>query len=620
MKRLNLFTIISLFIFTSLIIFIPTESSAEIVSPTGRENYHGYFDNNIYGDNEWTAEVVNGGIEISDKGIAEGTVLAPGDGSSSARAREFILRVYAWLNNPRDPSQPEDIYNQNKTAAQFIVLTMMGKKAGTPRSEANSLYNSWSAKVLEYAQNERINFNVQRNSRTDWNSTYQRTYADPCLLTNNYSEYIRLGCNTRAPDYSLGFLKGGYDDITMYWGTVDAGYSIVFYHPDGSVYEIRKACVNPVGQLAPFRDIEIGPPTLVIDAPNHEKGSGDKTVKYKLNLNGRALYCGGLSPTFNVTINTKIFGAPRPTRTIILKNCHPYNEVLLGSDIINEGVLNDRPIGSSNPIELVITLPNGTPFRSDRNITIFSAPFVLFNGNDVRACPADIENARFVFKPGSEERGSRNWLGSFWGTPGSLVNNSSLGWSKGLNTFNKDTTPQVNHLKSIGISCDGFDDSGLTGNQEITASNYTGINSVQAANVLISGNLTTTYPNKFTDNPPVYKIKANNVYISEDVSDLQGVIIEARNVYTCSKRGEYQKVSNDELDNRCTKNRLTLVGTVNAQNIELMRTAGTRYLSDGGASQAAEVFLYPAYFFFTNVGGSSGEGRIQSYSQAPPRL
>ena len=601
MKRINLIAIIFMFIFTSIIIYMPADSKAQTISPTGRNEYYGYFENNFYGRYQYTADLVNGGIEISANGIAEGTVLAPGDGSSSARAREFILRVYAWLYNPRDPKQPEAIYNQNKTAAQFIVLTMMGKSGGTSRSEVNSLFNAWSAKVLEYAQNERINFDVYNGNRNGWNSTYQRTYVS-------------------FANKSLGFQPGGFDDVTMYQGTIASGFSIVFYHPNGSVYEIRKACVNPVGQLAAFPNTEIGPPTLVIDAPNHEKGSGDKTVNYKLNLNGRALYCGGLSPTFNVTINTKIFGAPKPARTIILNNCQAYNEVLLGSDIINEGVLNDRLIGSNNPIELVIILPDGRQYNQVRNINIFSAPFVLFNGNDVRACPADIDNARFVFKPGYEERGSRNWLGSFWGTSGLLENNSSQGWSKGLNTFNKDTNPKVNHLKSSGISCDGFDGSGLTGNQEIAArTNYTGINSVQAENVLISGNLTTTYPNKFTDNPPVYKIKANNVYISEDVSDLQGVIIEAKNVYTCSERGKYQKVSNDELDNRCTK-KLIVVGTVNAQKIELMRTAGTRYLSDGGASQAAEVFLYPAYFFFTNVGGSSGEGRIQSYSQAPPRL
>ena len=56
-----------------------------------------------------------------------------------------------------------------------------------------------------------------------------------------------------------------------------------------------------------------------------------------------------------------------------------------------------------------------------------------------------------------------------------------------------------------------------------------------------------------------------------------------------------------------------------------MRSTGTRYKSDGTGSQSvvgalgqpAEVIVYPAYFYFTNVGGSSGstKGSIDSYSQ-----
>lgn len=99
---------------------------------------------------------------------------------------------------------------QQRNAASFIVLTMLGYPPRTPADTACGVYGAWANRVREYNNRGLINFN------------------------ENFS-YVY---NTRIQRSTL--------DVAWY-GASDTRLSIVFRAPDGSViYAIKKDCGNPV--------------------------------------------------------------------------------------------------------------------------------------------------------------------------------------------------------------------------------------------------------------------------------------------------------------------------------------------------------------------------------------
>lgn len=791
-SRKTLYSVICIIMIVFFVVFIFTQTVLAANHPgTGRAEYHGYFENKSFGANNCTGAVVNGGISISEKGIdpAVGTT-GSGNKSGEHRAYEFILKITFW----RDETFGKNA--QNKTAAEYIILTMMGKKGGTPRNEAyGALYNDWVNRVLYYGKNNRINFDEPNLlSRTGWNSYYQSNWnCNPYQFSN----YV-------------------YDDIAMHYGRIDPGPSIVFLDKNNNrQYEIRKDCVNPVGDLNPldkdetsanldmWSSVRVGgstPPekgvteayidyknttdyvwfrnvvnttnlvnvaddkafrfgtrlinsdlnfdwtkspethdsvlseryarvnnpslyyatgkpntlndsytkfkinykagavatdyigkqicreiyvsekpkwliggttskacvTIKGDALNlnlditdvsHEKGTGEKTVSYKL-LRGGNAFCSEAIPigaTTYIEAEKKLFdGSYESLGEKEIKNCEPITaDIIFGTDTLTN--LDTKTIGDANNkismrvkvkaylapwLRVRVNLVPERPWSDPRveNISIYEAPFVIFNGNDVRACPtADFKN-RFVFNKDDSKKGSRSWLASLWGT-GATLSSNSAGWSDGINTNNDNNI--LNNIKAKGIDCgEAVSYTGDPVGIPATDLGTNGQKTTTAKKVYINGDITSTAPSAPTSTPPKYEINAEDVYISQDVKLLQGVIINATNVYTCATRNGASgdtKIGKGVWHTECT-NPLRIEGSINAQNLYLMRSVGTRYKSDGGGAQVgitasgprsdplaqpAEVIVYPAYFYFTNVGASgagSTKGSIDSYSQAPPRL
>lgn len=596
-----------IFSLSIFIIYLPRDTQAQSgLTPIGRAKWYGYFNN----------KEQRSGLDVVPKEQVGPDLINPivirGSGTDIQKADDFINIINIWANLSDIDGVNDRLDTQKRTAAQFIVSTMLGKTLSNdiPLNNLNRLsaygqdFENWKKIIYYYAQNGLIEFDFQYSiGRKGWNSYYQPSY----------------------------------NDVAMYWDKkIDSGSSIVFKDPNNrsrTLYEIRKECANPLGDLRPLTPpiVSDNIPSLVIDRSDYEKGSGNRIIKYTMKGNNKILYCSGLFPQYDLRVEKTVYGN-KFTETVKLQSCKAEGDVYLGTAELPTNI-DDKPIGNSEPLSLRVTFPDGRSFDSQKVFSIFEAPWVLFNGNDVRSCPADINNSRFLFKPNFGNHGSRNWLASLWKTEGAtFTNNSSAGWSTGLNTYNNASDPTLstlNALKTTGIECDTFDSSGLiTGStEEISEASFSGLNEKVADKILIKNSIEPNLtPTSFTTNPPIYKIRANDVFIHKDVQYIRGVLIEAKNIYTCSD--SYNIVKQSEWHLTCNKP-LRIDGSLNAQNLYLMRVTGSRYLTpDGGGSQAdsnkgrpAEVITYPAYFFFTNIGGAvSSGGQIQSYSQAPPRL
>jgi hypothetical protein len=169
----------------------------------GRRAYCGYF-NNQYDDGTNPF----GGFVFA---IANGQSLAiPNSIDTKA---SFINFIHSYLVG----GNAED-----KTGAEFVILTMLGKTGGTPRADAAADYNTWAAGI---------------NAATiDWH--YLSPF--PCTILNSF------------------YQKGGSNDDAYFQGgpgcgpgaTVD---SIAFKNSSGTIlYVIKRLCGNPIGVPKPL--------------------------------------------------------------------------------------------------------------------------------------------------------------------------------------------------------------------------------------------------------------------------------------------------------------------------------------------------------------------------------
>lgn len=375
--------------------------------------------------------------------------------------------------------------------------------------------------------------------------------------------------------------------------------------------------------------------TMDVDVNDYEKySSTSHSLTFKLNGSDRPIFCSegwavgaDIPMSFEYALDSRT-GAYSSLGTKVIKNCTPVSNILIGTGSIPASTLDSKTIGVNNVVNVYLRarLPDRTIEAEPKPFRVYEAPFVMFNGNDIRSCVNDVDKSRFVFMPNNPANGSKNILASLWKS-GYVNNPASLGWSPGINSYvnDIDSTTDYNKLKSSGISCVSSP-SGLTGAASTVSGSYNESRSITADKIYISGNLT---PSRDTDlltsNPLYYEINAIEIFIGKDVELLQGVILNAQTIYTCST-GISQPVDALQWHRDCNKP-LRIEGSVNAKDLKLMRSLGTRYKSDSSANQSglekdrkpAEVITYPSYFYFTNI-GSSGRGEIQSYSQAPPRL
>jgi hypothetical protein len=126
------------------------------------------------------------------------------------------------------------------TEAQFVILTMIGRGPGAPKSVSAAQLADWESRVRTYANlSENGTTSTGTNGRIDWNV------------------FTHWPCGTRNTYYQTG-----PDDIAAYQD--DAGNSnceipsatdphIYFRNSSGGIiYAIRRPCMNPIGAIGPL--------------------------------------------------------------------------------------------------------------------------------------------------------------------------------------------------------------------------------------------------------------------------------------------------------------------------------------------------------------------------------
>jgi hypothetical protein len=145
--------------------------------------------------------------------------------------------------------------------------------------------------------------------------------------------------------------------------------------------------------------------------------------------------------------------------------------------------------------------------------------------------------------------------------------------------------------------------------------------------VIINSNI--TYPASWTvdDQPLVQIVAKGNIYIDNDVTQLDGVYIAQRNgsgggvIYTCANGAA--AIATNALAGSCS-NKLTVNGSFVAYQVQFLRAAGS--LAQGSAaetsasSKAAEVFNYNPAAWMVYPPGQTNTTEYDSITSLPPIL
>lgn len=179
----------------------------------GRSSYHGYFDDNPYGEHEYGDDVLP-----SDPS----TSMAIPDFSNTADPDDQFIIFLKSANNWRGENPYAS--QQQVTGSAFIVNTMLGRNGpGNGKNISDIDWQTLTDLLDSYQKKGNIKWNKDSGPR-DINSYYQK--------------------------------KGGsgYDDDAFY-GSWTSGESIYIKNDDGSVaYILLRACANPTGQFDNLKD------------------------------------------------------------------------------------------------------------------------------------------------------------------------------------------------------------------------------------------------------------------------------------------------------------------------------------------------------------------------------
>jgi hypothetical protein len=178
-----------------------------------------------FGRQKWCGYFSNGGFN-SGKDVRVGGV--PG---SVNTAQTLIALIEGDLNSGN---------TQRRTAAQFIILNMIGNNGGVPRSVSAAQLQDWKDRVTSYASaSQNGSQSVGPNGRIDW-FVSQHT---PCNIVNTYYQTAQ---NDVAP-----FLDTPGNSSCSVPGS--QSNFIIFRDASGNVlYQIRRICMNPMGTLKPL--------------------------------------------------------------------------------------------------------------------------------------------------------------------------------------------------------------------------------------------------------------------------------------------------------------------------------------------------------------------------------
>ena len=218
--------------------FAPTKAeAASCGGPNiafGRQRWCGYFGNGID----------QNGNSVISSGIPASVDTTP----------EFIALVKGWLNSG-------DAWQT--TGAQFLILTMIGRAPGAPKSVSAAELVKWEQSVGSYADlSTSGGISYGTNGRIDWNVSdykpcdyFNGTYSG--VAFNNFAAintYYQKGDGVGLDDVAAYFDTDCYTTYLQPWQAPNPSAVkhdfIYFRDTSGNViYRVRRLCANPIGQL-----------------------------------------------------------------------------------------------------------------------------------------------------------------------------------------------------------------------------------------------------------------------------------------------------------------------------------------------------------------------------------
>ncbi|HEU4914129.1 MAG TPA: hypothetical protein VFT16_01860 [Candidatus Saccharimonadales bacterium] len=528
------------------------------------------------------------------------------------------------------------------TGAQFVILTMIGRAAGTPKSVSAAQLADWEARVRTYANiSENGTTSYGNNGRIDWNA-----YAHwPCGTRNTFYQDDRDDVAPYLEDPSNGTCENG--------SVMDA--HIYFRNASGGIiYVIRRACMNPLGAIGPL-------------SPNPEPNFNLNPI-INATVNGAA----GTSAQVGDTVSFSYVVSNTGTTASDNTACSTYRNTYTGYRAANPtpspggaagpnpGCPRDFGVGSTTVAteSFVVTTANQTHCRSlfvnpatwgggqrgrEVCVIIASQPYLKVFGGDISAggglesggtCTNNANaaviswnkraagayagaGAQYAVVAMDTITDFSSALGNAGGAPkpaGLSLANTTTNVASGNFGGNFDaancianywgrkpatTKPMVANVSTMTTGAYAG-----TGNVTLAGGN---VNPGQRISVYIDGNLyltgNITYPGSWSaSNMPLLDVVVRgNIYISGAVTRMDGVFISQRNastggtIYTCASGFSAPTLTAGAFYNSCT-NKLTVNGAFIANSVEFLRTAGTLQQSNAGETTAA-----------TGTGNNAGE-------------
>lgn len=586
----------------------------------GRGCWDGYF-TDVDDADKGGVNVIEGGIYIGDNDKAA-----------------FINRVKGELGGTL----------QNRTGAQFIILTMLGYPAGSDRNQANN------AAVLADWENRIMSPNVYMQvSMQNFDCNIANTYFDNSNpagdIAAGYSD-TKGGCG--VPDLMIDFYVNG-----------------VFY------YRIRAACANPLGNPSGLpsspQDFNLSPSSAVtpttaetgqtVDFTHYVAHSGSVQVNTNISVWDLEYPSGSSGPPAGAQGCAALGGSKCQIKWSANGDFGPSRQVAAFNQVISPSA----PVGSLVCQLLVVERAQadsaGNIIATNRNsapacVRVSKSPLVYFDKGDVRtggafslvdaACTIGTNDIRTSVGNG---KGSNVQYGAYasglisgfgsMALPASDANSVRLLFANtpSLGTY-RSGNPCLNDFSTVAASTSAVAPGGpidinslsdgvykYTGNITLLEAKDTRkkVTIVATGSVTIAGEI--TYANGSYANvgelPRVIIVANNgNITVNPNIRLLEGIYVAKGSGNAPGNGGVFRTCDNVPVNKDTCPNQLVVNGSVIANAVSFRRTAGDKN-SPVRNQQPAELFIMREDVTLGSYGASlsGAEARTVNETELPPR-
>lgn len=568
------------------------------------------------------------------------------------------------------------------TGAQFVVLTMIGRGLGLPKSVSPAQLADWEARMKGYANNsENGNQSFGTNGRIDW-------FFNQHTWCNNYNTYYQPAWDDVAP------FTDDPSNSDCLNPNVKSDF-IIFRDTAGNIlYSIRRPCMNPFGNLqplatAPSPDYNLNPGinTSINGGGSATSAEPGDTIKFTYTVNNSGT-TGSDSTNCNIYANSHpgyftTPGTPENTSNTGYTGSPPTCPFTLGNGASTTVATETITVASGNQticrsLYVQPAKPDGSNKGTEVCITIANKPYVKAFGGDITAgsglatAPDTCTSNPNAGTTAWNQRGNAGFAGAgtqYAAFALSTINDVATGQNtaaaipSGLAFANQGITGANQSSGNFGgnfgsVPCIPDYYSTMPGSTSPLPSNVsamtTGVysntsggqiqldgGSVNPGNritvfvdgdVYISSNITYTGGWQTNKIPLFELVVRGNIYVSKNVTQLDGVYIAQQKnnakgtIYTCTDPASpfTPLTLSNTLFNTCNS-KLTVNGSFIANQVQLLRTSGSLKQSSANetyqASNAAEIFNYnPSVWIAQPVFTSGTSDSYDAITSLPPVL